>query len=131
MASSNPTPETITTLMKSNLLSVFNERDPAARLSAIKENYTTDVVFHEPGSTSRGHDAIDKISGELLGKSPDWVFKPEGPVFISQNVGMLRWTFGPRGGEVLVKGCDIAEIEGGLIKVLHVMIEGPSSIEIV
>jgi uncharacterized protein (DUF1330 family) len=52
-------------------------------------------------------------------------------VFISQNVGMLRWTFGPRGGEVLVKGCDIAEIEGGLIKVLHVMIEGPSSIEIV
>jgi hypothetical protein len=43
---------------------------------------------------------------------------------VSQNVGMLRWKFGPEGGEALVKGYDIAEIEGGLIQV-HVIIEGP------
>jgi hypothetical protein len=127
----NPATSIITTLMKSNLLSVFNERDPVARGAAIIATYTPDVLFHEPNSTSKGHDAVQRISGDLLDKSPGWVFKPDGPVFVSQNLGMLKWGFGPDGEEAVVKGCDVAEIEEGKIKVLHVMIEGPSSVEIV
>ena len=130
MATSKASKDTIVSLMRANLLGVFNERNPSGRKATIATTYAEDVLFHEPDTSVRGHDEVNRISGEILDKSPGWVFKPDGPVTVSHNLGMLRWGFGPEGEKPVVQGCDIAEIEDGRIKVLHVMIVGPSTVEL-
>ncbi|EHK96285.1 hypothetical protein M7I_7992 [Glarea lozoyensis 74030] len=90
MTTPKETPSKITALMKSNLLSVFNERDPLARRAAIEATYTTGLTFHDPDATTYGHDAVDKLSGGLLDKNPGWVFKPDGPVFLLDEIFVLQ-----------------------------------------
>ncbi|KAG9229510.1 hypothetical protein BJ875DRAFT_474656 [Amylocarpus encephaloides] len=126
MADEKASPETIVALMRANLLGVFNERSSEVRNATIKTTYAEDVVIYEPSNIAHGHAEIDRISSELLNKSPGWVFAPNGSVIISHNLGILRWHFGPEGQKPLVEGIDIAQIVGGKIKVLHVMIGGVS-----
>jgi hypothetical protein len=40
--------------MTSNLLPVFNERNPGAQAKAIAKSYTTKVVFYEPDAIVEG-----------------------------------------------------------------------------
>lgn len=65
----------------------------------------------------------------LLDKYPGWVFKAAGPVSVNHNLGVLPWNFGPEGKEPLVRGTDIAVIEGGKMKTLYLLMEGDTEAE--
>jgi hypothetical protein len=60
----------IETLLLRNLEEVFGEGDPERRRSAIEELYTEDCVVNLPVGQYHGHDALDRICGELRAGHP-------------------------------------------------------------
>ena len=109
------------TLMRANVLRVFNERDPARRRVAITDLYAPDATLFEPGAEATGHAAIDAAVGALLASlPPDAAFTPTGSAVGHHGVGRLRWESGP------VSGTDVAHIQGGRIQTLHVFIDPPA-----
>lgn len=114
------------TIMQANLDLVFSERDPARRISAIREIYAENAVLHEPQHTARGHDAISQAVAGLLEHLPqDFVFTAIRPASGHNGLGRLQWRAGPPGGPVAVTGTDVAHVEGGLILTLHVFLDQP------
>ncbi|WOO77812.1 uncharacterized protein LOC62_01G001372 [Vanrija pseudolonga] len=121
----NPSPALIAQHLRANLLSVFNERDPAARRLAINTTYAPNVVWHEPGATYVGHEAIFTRAGELLAQNPGWSYVPVGQPSSVANAGVLRFAFGPAGQEPVVHGTDVVIVQDGLVVALWTAIEGP------
>ncbi len=115
-------------IMQTNLVRVFGERDASRRLLAIGEIYDTGAVLHEPDSSVRGHDAISDAVTTLLGNlPPDFAFTAIRPALGHNGVGRLQWRAGPPGGPIAVTGLDVARVEGGLIRSLHVFIDQPDA----
>jgi hypothetical protein len=108
--------------MQANLLEVFNERDEASRRAAIARTYTPDVVFSDPEEVVIGHEALNSKAERLLDEAPGFVFRPIGPILTSHDLGYLAWGFGPDGGDPVVRGLDIALVDGGLIKTLYTLL---------
>ena len=112
-------PAVVRALLETNLLSVFGERDDAARKAAIEQTYTGNVIWYETdGAVLNGHEALDKRAAELLASSPGFVFAVDGDKLVAQNLGALNWKFGPPEVPDLVKGTDFIIVEGGKIKAL-------------
>ena len=55
----------------------------------------------------------------------DFAFVPEGRAVGHHGLAVLRWHAGPKGGPVAVTGTDAAEIEGGRIHRLWVLLNPP------
>ncbi|NAZ76665.1 nuclear transport factor 2 family protein [Kineococcus sp. T13] len=108
--------------MHANLLEVFAERDPERRRAAIERTYVPEVTFADPEETVVGRQALDEKAQRLLDESPGFVFSPGGPVQVVQDLGYLAWRFGPEGGEPVVRGADVALVEGGLITAVYTML---------
>ncbi|MGO4838959.1 nuclear transport factor 2 family protein, partial [Rhizobiaceae sp. 2RAB30] len=70
---------TISTLLLRNLHDVFGEIDPVRRRAAIDEIFHQDAVFHEPNSTYRGRDEIERIAGVIKAAHPDYRYQPLSP----------------------------------------------------
>src|SRR3954451_12410536 len=68
--------ERIHELLLRNLQEVFGEGDPTKRRSAIKELYTDDCVLYVPPGTFVGHDALDKLAGDLRATHPHFAYAP-------------------------------------------------------
>jgi SnoaL-like domain len=114
------------TIMQANLDLVFGERDPAKRLSVIREIYHENAELHESQRSARGHDAISQAAADVLEHLPqDFVFTAIRPASGHNGVGRLQWRVGPPGGPVAVAGTDVAHVEGGLIRTLHVFLDSP------
>ena len=114
--------DSIEHLMHANLLEVFNERDRGKRRAAIDRTYSEDVVFSDPEDLLVGHDAIDAKVQQLLDGAPAFVFAPDGPVYRNHDLAYLAWRFGPEGQEPVVRGVDIAFVEGGVIRKLYTLL---------
>jgi hypothetical protein len=111
-------------LMQANLDLVFGERDPTRRIAAIREIYSEDAAFHEPAHSARGHEAICQAVSDLLRHlPPDFVFTALRPASGHNGVGRLQWGAGPAGGPHAVTGTDVAHVDGGLIRTLHVFLD--------
>ena len=113
---------TVADLMRSNLLAVFNEPDPERRAAAIARTYAEDVVWHEPDLVVRGHAALAERAEELRAKTPDWVFRPAGPVSVTDDLGHLGFHYGPADQPPVVSGMDIAHCKDGVIVELYTLI---------
>jgi hypothetical protein len=109
-------------LMRSNLLDVFNERDAGRRRAAIARTYAPDVTFSDPEETITGHEALDAKAGKLLDESPEFVFRPGGPVRVNHDLGYLAWELGPAGAPPVVRGVDIALVADGVIARLYTLL---------
>lgn len=123
--SSSPTesPETIKELLKANLFSVFDERHASSRATAIAKIYAEDIVWFEPDVISRGHEAINKKAGELLGQAPqESRFHADGGMNVCQNMGSMKWKFGPSSIPDMVCGEDTIVVEDGKIKIMWTVI---------
>jgi hypothetical protein len=113
-------------LMQANLDRVFGERDPARRIAAIRDIYHEEAELHEPGHSARGHEAISQAVTDLLGHlPPDFVFSALRPATGHNGVGRLQWGAGRANGPFAVTGTDVAHVEGGLIRTLHVFLDQP------
>lgn len=114
-------------IMQGNLIRVFGERDAAVRMVAIRELYAEDAVLHEPEHSAKGHAAISQAVTDLLAQMPaDFVFQAIRPALGHNGVGRLQWRGGKAGGPSLVTGLDVAHVEAGQIRMLHVFIDQPA-----
>ncbi|MFF2847207.1 nuclear transport factor 2 family protein [Streptomyces sp. NPDC058001] len=110
---------TVADLMRRNLLDVFNEPDPERRSAAIAQTYAEDVVWHEPDRVVRGRGALAERATELRAQTPDWVFHPDGPVSVNDDLGHLAFQYGPAGQPPVAAGMDIAHCKDGVIVELY------------
>lgn len=117
-------PQDFDTLMQANLLRVFGERDPESRIEAIREIYAADALLNEAERSVRGHEAISRAVEDLLSHlPPDFRFAAMRPALGHHGVGRLQWEGGQPGTKPAVTGVDVAHVEGGLIRTLHVFID--------
>ncbi len=111
-------------LMQANLVRVFGERDADRRRTALRELYAEDATLYEPQAVATGWEAISGAVDTLLASMPpDFVFTPAGHAAGHNGVGRLFWRVGPPAGPVAVTGTDVAHVEGGRIKSLHVFLD--------
>lgn len=111
-------------LLRSNLERVFNERDAAKRARALEALFVADPVMYEPAGAVEGRPAIAAVAGQLLDRfGPAFRFVPEGVALGHHGLGVLRWRGGPQDGATLVTGADAAEIVGGRIARLWVLLD--------
>ncbi|MBR0829819.1 nuclear transport factor 2 family protein [Bradyrhizobium manausense] len=112
-------------LMQANLARVFGERDASRRIKAIAELYADDAALYEPPDASAtGHAAINQAVEALLANlPPNFVFTAIGPAVGHHGLGRLRWRSGPPDGPAAVTGTDVARVEAGKIKTLHVFLD--------
>ncbi|WP_245258921.1 MULTISPECIES: nuclear transport factor 2 family protein [unclassified Chelatococcus] len=107
--------------MQANLDLVFGERDPTRRIAAIQRIYAENAELHEPERSARGHEAISQAVADVLEHlPPGFVFTALRPAVGHNGVGRLQWGVGPAGGPFAATGTDVAHVEGGLLRTLHV-----------
>jgi hypothetical protein len=114
-------------LMRANLARVFGERDRGRRRAALEELYTADAKLYEPDNVFTGRDAISGAVDALIARlPPEFGFSPVGIAVGHHGLGRLFWRAGPPGGPAVVTGTDVAQVEAGRIKSLHVFLDpGP------
>ena len=118
--------ENITRLMHENLLAVFNERDAARRLDAVRRNYAENVRWSDAEETIIGQGALHEKAQALLdGPLAGLSFVQSGPVRQVANMGFLAFdVFAPNsdGTEPLISGFDVAIIEDDRIAQLFTVV---------
>jgi hypothetical protein len=111
-------------LMLRNLQEVFNERDPARRIRAVKSIYAKEAEFFEGDERIKGHDAISaKVSALQASFPPDFTFSPTGAPASNHDLGRLTWRVGPAGGSPAATGMDVAVFERGRIRALYTFLD--------
>jgi hypothetical protein len=112
------------TLMRANLSRVFGEPDRGRRRAALDELYATDATLYEPEGVFTGRDAISGAVDALIASlPPEFVFVPVGIAVGHHALGRLTWRAGPPDGPAAVTGTDVARVEAGRIKSLHVFLD--------
>jgi hypothetical protein len=115
-------------LLRANLERVFNERDATKRAQAITELFVDNPVMYEPAAVVEGREAISAVAGKLLEEfGPTFRFTPQELAVGHHGLGTLRWTAGPDGSPPVVTGMDAAEITGGRITRLWVLLNPPAA----
>ena len=111
-------------LMRAHLARVLAERDAGRRLAGLRELYAEDTTLFEPGTAVTGRKAIsDAINALLASMPPSFSFTATGPAVGHHGLARLHWRAGPPGGPAVVTGTDVAGVEGGRIKSLHVFLD--------
>jgi hypothetical protein len=113
-------------LLHRMLQEVFGEGDAARRRAAIKELYTDDCVVDVPQGLFVGHDALDKLAGDVRATHPDFVYAPHGAPQALHNAGRLAWGSGPRGKKPDYTGEDVIIVRDGKIAALYGFLDSKS-----
>ena len=108
-------------------LAVWNETDPAARRAAIDEVFADAVRYVDPLAAVDGRAALDGLIGAAQQQFAGLVFTPGGPVDGHHDQLRFTWHLGPAGGEPLVVGFDVAELDadGRIHRVLGFIDQAP------
>ena len=111
-------------LMQAHLARVFGERDAGRRLEALREFYSDDATLFEPEAAVTGLNAISEAVDALQASMPaSFTFTAAGPAVGHHGLARLDWRAGPPDGPTAVSGTDVAHIEGGRIKAVHVFLD--------
>jgi hypothetical protein len=101
-------------------LAIWNERDAAARRTAVEDVFSEDATYTDPLVVAEGREAIDATVGAVQQQFPDFVFRPAGDVDAHHNIARFTWELGPEGGEAIVVGFDVAVLsDDGRIAKVH------------
>jgi hypothetical protein len=100
----------------SHYLRVWNITDEAERRKAIDEVFAEDVHYVDPLADVEGRDALNALIGAVHEQFPGLVFTAGGPADAHHDQGRFSWHLGPEhsgpaGGEPLVIGFDVAELD--------------------
>jgi hypothetical protein len=113
-------------LMLRNLQEVFNERDAARRIGAVKSIYAKEAEFFEGDERIKGHDAISAKVGKLQASFPlDFTFSPTNAPARNHDLGRLTWRLGPADAPSVATGMDVAIFKNGRIQSLYVFLTEP------
>jgi hypothetical protein len=83
--------QTVESLMKGNLLEVFNERDPQRRRATIARIYASDVRWADDEGVIVGHAALDAKAEALQAGLGPLQFVAAGQVRQTTGFGYLAW----------------------------------------
>lgn len=120
--------KTPSTLLQANLTRVFNERDAGRRGHAIQEIYAPDATLYEQRAKYSGTEAIERAVTELLAAlPPGLVFSLAAPAMQNHDMAKLLWKGVLPDGTTVVTGTDIAQVDEGRIRSLHVFIDAAAS----
>jgi hypothetical protein len=111
-------------LLLINLFEVFSERDPARRREVVTSNYTEDVIWSDPETTTHGHEALNERAQQVLDSTPDFAFNAAGPVHVLRGLGHLAFNYGVPEQPPAVTGYDVARVRDGKIAELWTLITG-------
>ena len=111
-------------LLLVNLFAVFSERDPERRMRAIVANYTDDVIWSSPETTTRGHEELNAGAQKLIDRTPDFVVTAAGPVHVLRDLGYLAFTYGVPQQPPASIGYDVAQVRDGRIAMLYTLLNG-------
>jgi hypothetical protein len=93
-------------------LAVWNTTDEADRRKGIEEVFAEDVRYVDPLAAVDGRDALNGLIGAVHQQFPGLVFTAGGPVDGHHDQARFSWHLGVPGGEALVIGFDVAELDG-------------------
>lgn len=110
-------------------LTVWNETDATARRAGIEELFAEGVRYVDPVASVTGRDALDGLIGAVHQQFPGMVFSRGGVVDAHHDQGRFTWHLGPAGGEALVVGFDVAELDadGRIAQVLGFLDKVPAA----
>lgn len=122
--------EKLEKLLEVSLLVIWNNRDAESRLKQMKEVYADDILFYESnlGPAVTGYQDINNLITNLQAQwHPEFRFELSRPSQVNHQVQHISWTLGISGQTPVASGMDIAIIDNGKIKSLHLFLD---SIEI-
>ena len=114
---------TIRAMLSANLFGVFDERDASKRATVVDDTYAEDIIWYEPDAVIQGRAALNARASELQTQSPGFKFRADGIMSVCQNMGVLRWYFGPEDKPDMIRGTDVIIVEGGKVKALWTSID--------
>jgi hypothetical protein len=107
-------------LMLRNVQEVFNERDAARRIAAVKSIYAEEAELFQGNERIKGHDAISAKVGALQASSPpNFRFSPASAPARIHDLGRLTWSVGPAGATPVGTGMDVAIFRNDRIQSLY------------
>ena len=74
-----------------------------------------------------GHDALDKLAGDLRTTHPHFEYTPHGEPQALHNAGRLALGSGPRGEKLDYTGLDVIIVRGDEIAALYVFLDSMPS----
>lgn len=113
-------------LLENSLLVIWNDRQAESRLAAMKAVYTDDIVFFESndGPAIIGHQAINDLITKLQEQWPlEFSFELMRPPQVNHEVQHISWALGIPGQTPVASGMDVAIIEKGKIRSLHLFLD--------
>jgi len=101
-------------------LALWNETDARARRAAIDEVFADGVRYVDPMAEVTGRAELDGLIAAVHAQFPGMVFTAAGPVDAHHDQARFTWRLGQPGGEALVVGFDVAELDadGRITRVL-------------
>lgn len=102
-------------LLEESIERVWNERDDARRLEAMRTIYHADAVIFEPSRSVTGHGPISDVVRDVLKDMPKgFTFRVVGPTLGHHGVATTRWEGGPP-GQIIASGVDVVRVKDGLL----------------
>lgn len=120
--------ETNAKLLEDSLLVIWNNRDAGQRLTAMAAIYADDIIFYESneGPAIQGHAAINDVIAGLQSQWPvEFKFELTAAAKVNHQVQHIEWRLGIPGESPVATGMDIAIIDNGKIKSLHLLLDVP------
>lgn len=111
------------TLMSTNVMAVFNERDAARRRAAIEATYAPDASVHAVEGSTEGWDGVDALVSGLLEGAGDMQFAVTAGPSVVADIGRVSWQLAVPGGPPVVRGTDVAIVHEGKIAKFCTFIE--------
>ena len=117
--------QTIESLLRENLYSVFSEHDAQKRRNNIARLWAEDGVFVDHNSRYERHSGIDHAVAVLIEKFPNFTFSERGELQAFNGVGKLDWGFGPAGEKPIITGIDVLVMKRDKIGALYTFLDPP------
>ena len=118
--------ETTAQLLEDSLLIIWNDRAAERRLATMPRVYAPDIAFFESNTSEAfvGYQAINELISKLQSGWPaDFSFVLRKPAQANHHILHVAWTLGKPGEPPVASGMDVAIIEHGLIKSLHLLLD--------
>ncbi|SEG89031.1 Ketosteroid isomerase-related protein [Nonomuraea solani] len=111
-------------------LAAWNETDAAARQAILAEVFAEDAVYTDPLVSVRSRDGLDATIAAVQGQFGGLVFSLAGAVDAHHDIARFTWHLGPKDGEPIVVGFDVAVIgaDGRISQVLGFLDKVPAGV---
>lgn len=117
-------------LLEDSLLVIWNNRDSASRLTAMKDVYAPNIAFYETNESEAiiGYAAINDLIAKLQEQwPPEFQFELTTPSNVNHEVQQIEWKLSIPGQAPVATGMDVAIIEDQKIKALYLFLNTPET----